>query len=126
MITVDLSLNCAGNIGGVGVDRGAETGLDPDSSLVGELGWYGLFFLEVCPYIVSTVCTLVLLFWLLTCLDLFPQRYSTRFRTMKIVLIIYHIVLYGVFLTSALLIVAASRAHVDEENVGPIMRDLVL
>jgi hypothetical protein len=126
MITVALFLKFVGNLGTVGVGRGAVTDYNPDRFSLGELGFYGLLFLELPAYVVSTVYTLVLLFWLLTCLELLPQRYATRFRTMKVVLIVYNFVLYGLFITSALLIVAASSAHIEVYSVGAVMRDLVL
>jgi hypothetical protein len=45
---------------------------------------------------------------------------------MKIVLIVYNIVMYTLFLTSAMLIVAASSAHIEVYSVSAVMRDLVL
>jgi hypothetical protein len=126
MITVALFLKCVGNLGAVSIGRLLVTDFDPSTAGITELGFYGLFFLELPAYVVSTVYTLVLLFWLLTCLELLPERYTTRFRTMKIVLIVYNFVLYGLFLTSTLLIVAASTAHIEVYSVGAIMRDLVL
>jgi hypothetical protein len=126
MITVAIVLKFLGNLIAVSLGRTQYTDYDPSPVTVGKLGFIGLMALELPAYVVSTVYTLVLLFWLLTCLELLPQRYETRFRTMKIVLIVYNFLLYALFLTSAMLMVAQSGAHIQVYSITAIMRDLVL
>jgi hypothetical protein len=126
MITVAIILKFLGNLTAVSLGRTQYIDYNPSQITIGKLGFIGLLALEFPAYVVSTVYTLVLLFWLLTCLELLPNRYSTRFRTMKIVLIVYNFVMYGLFITSAMLMIAQSHAHIEVYSITAIMRDLVL
>jgi hypothetical protein len=126
MITVAVFLKFVGNLTAVAVGRLTYPDFDPEPMTIGKLGFCGLFSLELPAYVVSTVYTLVLLFWLLTCLELLPDRYGARFRTMKMVLLIYNFVMYALFLTSAMLLVGQSSAHIEVYSISAIARDLVL
>jgi hypothetical protein len=126
MITVAILLKFLGNLIAVSLGRSQYQEFDPSQNTIGKLGFIGLLALELPAYVVSTVYTLVLLFWLLTCLELLPHRYATRFRTMKIVLIVYNFLVYVLFTASAVLMIAESEAHIQVYSITAIMRDLVL
>jgi hypothetical protein len=93
---------------------------------------WGLILLDFPTYLVSTCYTLVLLFWLLICLQLLPMRYSGTFTRMKVVLLAYNIAIYLIYFASmaALLISrtasAAPRSAAYIMGIGECARDMVL
>jgi hypothetical protein len=126
LITIAIFLKFLGNLAAATVGRTQFTEFDPDSLTIGRLAFWGLLFLEFPPYVVSTVYTLFLLFWLLTCKELLPQRYGLSFRTMLIISIIYNVSGYLIFISSVVLLATGSREHVEVYSVGAVTRDLLL
>jgi hypothetical protein len=115
-----------GNLCAAIVGRTQFSSNSPDEHQVASLGFWGLLFLEFPPYFISTVYTLVLLFWLKTCKELLPHRYGGRFETMKIVTIVYNGLCYVIFFASLILLILEAREHLIVYSVGAMLRDIVL
>jgi hypothetical protein len=96
-ITITLFIKSIGHLGVIIVGRLGTDVVEPDFS---KQTLYGVILLEWPTYLVSSCYTLVLLFWLLICLQLLPLRYSNIFKRMKVVLLAYNIAIYLIYFAS--------------------------
>jgi hypothetical protein len=114
-ITITLFIKSIGHLGVIIVGR---LGTDVVKSNSIRQTVYGIILLEWPTYLISSCYTLVLLFWLLICLQLLPLRYSSIFKQMKVVLLAYNIAIYMIYFASFTALIFSSVGK-EGAPIGP-------